>query len=364
MRVGYGAPVGGREPSAVRYITFNQDCSRIAVGTTSGFRVYSTNPFQKQFEYHIGGIWALQVLLKTKVAAAVCNGDGGSTSNRVVHMCNIGDRRVVREVSLESSVLRVELNNTCMAVCLSTHILVFLLSGDVPQVARVEVERDSGLCSMSYKDSDSQTLLAYVSPRQLGEVALYNATRRAPHRVVPAHQSRVSALQLSADGSLLATASERGTLVRVFSTSDASKLYEFRRGMHAASVYNLSFQPGNLLLAVSSSSGTVHIFRLTESNRNSAAADEPSSLWSWMRVAPVTIEAVRSFATVHLRSPLPTLVGLDNMPNADGAPSDFLYALTETGIFYRYRIPADGGECPLELEEFTQSPEAVYLNDD
>lgn len=43
-------------------------------------------------------------------------------------------------------------------------------------------------------------------------------------KFVEAHTTALACIALSLDGKLLATASERGTLVRVFSTADGSKV--------------------------------------------------------------------------------------------------------------------------------------------
>lgn len=50
---------------------------------------------------------------------------------------------------------------------------------------------------------------------------LYDVRRT---RFIQAHAAALACLTLSQDGRLLATASERGTLVRIHSTADGSKL--------------------------------------------------------------------------------------------------------------------------------------------
>ena len=50
---------------------------------------------------------------------------------------------------------------------------------------------------------------------------LYDVRRT---KFVEAHTTALACIALSLDGKLLATASERGTLVRVFSTADGSKV--------------------------------------------------------------------------------------------------------------------------------------------
>ena len=61
----------------------------------------------------------------------------------------------------------------------------------------------------------------YVAAAMQVRVELYDVRRT---KFVEAHTTSLACLALSLDGKLLATASERGTLVRVFSTTDGSKL--------------------------------------------------------------------------------------------------------------------------------------------
>lgn len=58
---------------------------------------------------------------------------------------------------------------------------------------------------------------------------------------IPAHQAALSALCLNYPGKLLATASEKGTLVRIFSTDTGHALQEMRRGSENAEIYSICF---------------------------------------------------------------------------------------------------------------------------
>jgi len=85
---------------------------------------------------------------------------------------------------------------------------------------------------------------------------------------VKAHQGAVSCLSLSQDGSMVATASVKGTLVRVFDTKEGTLLYEFRRGTSASDINNIGFNCQGDLLMATTSSGTVHIYRLNKKSQN------------------------------------------------------------------------------------------------
>lgn len=63
----------------------------------------------------------------------------------------------------------------------------------------------------------------------------------------------------------VATASEKGTVIRVFNVSDGARLHELRRGMkRCATIFSLAFSPDALFLIASSNTETVHVFKLEE----------------------------------------------------------------------------------------------------
>lgn len=104
-------------------------------------------------------------------------------------------------------------------------------------------------------------LSTYVSPTS-GEVLLFDTLTCSAQNVVEAHRAPLSCIALNNDGTLLATASETGTIIRVFSIPSGSKLYQFRRGTYPSTIYSMSFNLNSTLLCVSSTTDTVHIFRL------------------------------------------------------------------------------------------------------
>jgi len=80
--------------------------------------------------------------------------------------------------------------------------------------------------------------------------------------LIPAHETSLSCFALNFDGTLLATSSEKGTLIRIFDTSTGRNLQELRRGADKAEIYSLAFNYNSYWLACSSDKGTVHIFSI------------------------------------------------------------------------------------------------------
>lgn len=104
-------------------------------------------------------------------------------------------------------------------------------------------------------------LSTYVPPTS-GEVLIFDTLTLKAVNVVEAHRSPLCCIALNSEGTLLATASETGTIIRVFSVPRGQKLYQFRRGTYPSTIYSMSFNLSSTLLCVSSASDTVHIFRL------------------------------------------------------------------------------------------------------
>ena len=67
---------------------------------------------------------------------------------------------------------------------------------------------------------------------------------------------------------MLATASEKGTLIRIFETFNGTMVNELRRGAHAALIYCINFNHDSSLLCVSSDHGTIHIFAVDDHKKN------------------------------------------------------------------------------------------------
>ena len=98
---------------------------------------------------------------------------------------------------------------------------------------------------------------------------LYDAKKTT---LIEAHETALAAFALNSDGSRLATASETGTLIRIFDTASGAALQEVRRGADKAEIYSIAFNPTSAWLACSSDRGTIHIFALRTGGATSTAA--------------------------------------------------------------------------------------------
>ncbi|KAF8828331.1 hypothetical protein HHX47_DHR4000602 [Lentinula edodes] len=118
------------------------------------------------------------------------------------------------------------------------------------------------------------------SPRKLqivntksGDVLLFSTRSLTVANVIQAHKSPISFLSINSTGTLLATSSDKGTVIRVWTIPGAEKLYQFRRGTREAKIYSMNFNSVSTLLAVSSAHDTVHIFKLARGKEGSGSTN-------------------------------------------------------------------------------------------
>uniref|UniRef100_A0A1D2A4A7 WD repeat domain phosphoinositide-interacting protein 3 n=1 Tax=Auxenochlorella protothecoides TaxID=3075 RepID=A0A1D2A4A7_AUXPR len=261
------------------HLSFNQDQGCFAVGTSNGFRVHNCEPFKETFrrEFSNGGIGIVEMLFRSNILALVGGGPLPRYPPNKVMLWDDHQGRCIGELSFRSRVRRVALRRDLLAVALEHKVLVYAFS-DLRLTASVETAANAaGLLALS--TGPDAALLACPGLHS-GQVRLEAyATRRT--RFVQAHSGALGALCLTPSGKHLATASERGTLLRVWSTADGTRLQELRRGTDAARIHSLAFSGGRGALAatppewlaVTSDRGTAHVFSLRRGQGVGPAGD-------------------------------------------------------------------------------------------
>ncbi|KAL0375738.1 UNVERIFIED_CONTAM: Autophagy-related protein 18a [Sesamum calycinum] len=198
-----------------------------------------------------------------------------------------------------------------------------------------------GLCEISM--SGGMVLVCLGSEKGEVRVEHYGLSSS---KLIKAHDSDVACVALSNDGRLLATASTKGTLVRVFDTLDGRLLQELRRGSERAEVHSLSFSSDTEWLAVSSNKGTVHVFSLKTSSRSigtdgSQEAEQNNSplscLSSFKGILSNYFSSEWSVARFHVPQDIQHIVTFGHQKHT-------VLIIGMNGIFYRCKFdPIAGG---------------------
>jgi autophagy-related protein 18 len=80
--------------STLNFVTFNQDHSCLAVGSSKGFRIYHTDPFSKIFNSDEGNVTIIEMLFSTSLVAIV-----RSPRHLVIQNTKVGRHPILFSVS-------------------------------------------------------------------------------------------------------------------------------------------------------------------------------------------------------------------------------------------------------------------------
>ncbi|KJE95663.1 WD repeat domain phosphoinositide-interacting protein 2 [Capsaspora owczarzaki ATCC 30864] len=328
------------------FVNFNQDYTCISVGTKQGYKMYNCDPFAKCYGRFEGGTGIVEMLFCTSLVALVGAGAHPAFSPRRLQIANTKRQSTICELNFVNKILAVKMNRKRLVVVLEDRIHIYDITNMKILHTVDTAANPRGICALS-PNSDSN-YLAYPASHTDGNVLMFDALNMQASSVMQAHKGPVTCLAFNYSGSMLATSSEKGTVIRVFSVPDAKKLYQFRRGSYPATIYSINFSVDSTRLCVSSSSDTVHIFNLgQEPRQNSGASSSKGGAFSLSSYLPEMLTEMwdpeRHFA--HFKLPN---AGNDVM-NVCALSSTLPQAMVVTadGNFYQYQIPKDGGECTL-----------------
>lgn len=287
-------------------------------------KTISSNSNNNSKEYR-AGIGHISMLHRTNFLSLV--GGGKNPKFPLNKVIIYDDLKKKNTLSLEfmSPILNVFLSRIRIIIVVETHIYVYAFSSPPRQIATYEtISNPHGIADLSNSLSHSTSIsssttntnnannnanalttttisssignatsssgtstgfgshvneiLAFPS-RQPGQIQIVDISPIGQERnlvsIIKAHKSRIRCIALNQEGTMVASASETGTIIRVHSVINCTLLYEFRRGLDKAIVYSMKFSPNGSKLAVLSDKQTLHVFKLF--NHDSSSSSSVSS---------------------------------------------------------------------------------------
>ncbi|KAG7661762.1 HSV2 [[Candida] subhashii] len=311
-------------------INFNQDQGCFAIGHEAGFLVYNTNPIdlrvkrsfnQQQTLSTTGtvttddtsgstskcGIGKISMLHRTNYLALIGGGKRPKfPSNKLIIWDDL-KRKISLILEFESPVLNVLLSRIRIVVVLINRVIVYGFSAPPKKFATYEtIDNEFGIADLSVNlstatptgtsngstsappmtnssssvasltssssssahNSNKYQTLAFPG-RSVGQIQIVDVGHdRNLVNIIKAHKSKIRCLCLNKSGTLIASASILGTIIRVHSTRTTALLYEFRRGLDRAIIVSMKFSHDDSRLAVLSDKNTLHVFNINDQDEH------------------------------------------------------------------------------------------------
>ncbi|KAL3986280.1 WD domain G-beta repeat family protein [Acanthocheilonema viteae] len=355
-------------PEELSFVGFNQDATSLALGAASSYALYSIKKTDKLDLIHesyrqfsddkkksveVSEIMLIERLFSSSLLMLV-----STQAPRKLRIYHFQKNNEICAQSYTNTVLAVRLNRDYMVVCLEDIVYIHTvkdMKADIFPVIHTIRDTPSNISGIVDLSSTVNSFLAYPGSINNGHVQLFDVTRLNSMNTISAHTSPLAALRFSYDGKKLATASTRGTVIRVFDTESGDRLYEFTRGVKRfVSIYSMAFSIDGNYLCSSSNTETVHVFRLepTADPINENEDDEEQGWVDYLSkqassYLPTQMNDLwmrgKSFATARLPS-----IGKRNavaLPLINGKLH--LLVATTDGFVYIYPVEAEGGELTL-----------------
>ena len=331
------------EENKILCISFNQDFSCFALGTTKGFCVFGIEQsrlrerFKRNFN---GGVGIIELLYKSNLVALVGGGPNPVFVPTKVIIWDDYQNKGIAELEYDSPVRAVKLKRDIIVVVVDTNVFVYDFRNLNLRQTFKTCPNPKGLITIS---SSEKKVIAYPSTEE-GKVVVVNL-ETGSSTTIEAHKHSISAMCLSPEANLLVTASSEGTLFRVWDTTRGEKVGEFRRGKSVAEIYSVNFSQDGKFIVTNSNRGTVHIYTLSQDG------DVTNKESKFSKIVP-GFSGVYGCCEFSVQPEIYTqaFFGWQNSPTLS------VMAITIEGKFVKYSMITEKGKVILKPENSPEIP--------
>lgn len=330
------------------YATFNQDSSCFCIGTKKGFRIYNSYPVRCLQKRDIdGGISVIEILNRCNILALVGTGSNPKFNQNKVILWDDSQTKVINELIVRFYIKNLKLKRTKIFIIGDSEIGVFTL-GNYEKIDSIKTcQNRNGIFGISL--DPKITTIAYTS-NDIGKLVIkyYDERKDDNYKMneINAHQTEITALTMNYDGTLVASSSERGTIIKIFRTKDGALIQELRRGTEPAEIYCLAFDLKSQYIACSSNKGTIHIFNIKNGETQEVQNQKSvfGTVVSFLGIQNEYLNSEWSFAQYRLTYKGKSIVAFNPENNTS------VIVITEEGNYYQGEFkPKSGGECSTSL---------------
>lgn len=264
----------------------------------------------------------------------------------------------------------------------------------------------SRICPQIALSNDDKSILAFTTyhtsksnpnSHSLRDIIIYDAMNVKPINYLNnVHRGNISCMAINHEGTLITTASDKGTIIRVYNTgvnnntngtennSGSPQFYgknplytEFRRGNRPCNLYQLTFNLKSTLIGCVGDSGTIHIFKLENPDDNgkdfgseesslsrqdeiALQANEDHSLATSQQSNLERSKQMAHFLSKRIKASIPNQnlqrdyahinVNDTSIRYCLGFPDEFphqVYIAGDDGKFRTFALPKGSGKCVL-----------------
>ena len=251
------------------YANYNEDQDCVIFGTKTGFYVYTLYPQKKIISQKInGGVSKVSMLHRSNIIFFVGTLDNGDYCKQNLNIWDDNRKKIVGQINFKENIHHIE--TFTGYIFISTKKNIYIYNFDNLKLLK----------SLPIKNNTKGLFKVIIDTTQIvypnnNTIELYNWTTKQTN-IINCHINTVEHFSLSNDNSLLATCSQKGSIIRLFNVNTLQLIKELRRGTEYVRIINLVFNNDNTQLLCSSNKGTIHIFSIENINNSIENLQEES----------------------------------------------------------------------------------------
>ena len=298
------------------------------------------------------------MLKKSNILALVGGGQLPKFSENKIVIYDEHQRIILSQIRLNSNILKVRIREDIIIGIIIDKIYIFNINTLETIDILDTLVNPHCIFTMSYNNINTELCLAFPNANHKGDVQIENylfskeRKEKDKSKIINAHDSNIAYIVMNHEGTLLATASDKGTLIRLFNIATKEKITELRRGKKNVQINSLAFDLKNEYLGCTSNVGTVHIFDIHEVNKileQNEDKDENNATDDKNKKDKVKFG--KSFCLIKILDTSFAKFKIKEEKSILGfCPNNCIAVLTEDGKFYKASYKKNESVC-TKLEE-------------
>jgi WD40 repeat protein len=224
------------------------------VATDMGFTIYSVNPLKKIISREIqGGISIIKMLDESNIFIFVGRSENGPYPYNKFIIWDDNKKVILGEILYNQKIQNIDVTQKHIYVQTDKKLYIYQFD-NLLLLKQLDCNNTT-----SFSISHSDTEIIVYPTLNTGEIGILDMKNESNY-TIHAHSSNIEQVIIDYKGKYIASASTKGTIIRLYDVETRNLLNEFRRGTEHVPIIQLAFHPNMKMLLVESDKGTVHIF--------------------------------------------------------------------------------------------------------
>ena len=224
------------------------------IATDIGFTIYSIHPLKKILSREIqGGVSIIKMLDESNIFLFVGRADNGPYPYNKFIIWDDNKKLVLGEILYNQRIQNIDVTQKHIYVQTDKKLYIYQFD-NLLLLKQIDCNNTS-----NFVISNKNNEIVVYPTLNVGEIGILNMKDETSF-TIQAHNSNIENVIIDNEGSYIATASEKGTIIRLYEVLSKKLVNEFRRGTEYVNIVQLAFHQNMSMLLVGSDKGSIHIF--------------------------------------------------------------------------------------------------------